>query len=317
MARKQPASVRQKKRLRLAYVLLITAAVVIGIGIAALQHSPDPELQTISNNIPNTSNNRQPQSAIEETALPKVEKYPETVSVQKTTAATMKGRQVALVLDDVGNSLEELEPFLHLPMKITFAVMPGRRFTEESVNRIKDAGQMYIIHQPMEPEGDADPGVGAIYSGMTREEVFTVLDTNLSGLDGAAGMNNHMGSKVTADEEIMSYILSYLKEKNMFFLDSLTTGKSVAGEIAGLMDVPFIKRNSMFLDNTRERDYIERALRSGFSIAEKSGRAVMIGHVWDEHLAELLLELFPEFSDAGFSFDDVGNMIYLGRQGQE
>ena len=69
----------------------------------------------------------------------------------------------------------------------------------------------------------------------------------------------------------------------------------------------------MFLDNERERDYIERALRSGFSLAETSGRAVMIGHVWDEHLAELLLELYPEFTEKGFSFDDIGSMIYLGR----
>ncbi len=283
----------------------------MGLGIAALKHASEPEIITSS------TNTQKPETALPEPEKQKTDTYVEPAAVDKHGTAAVRGPRVALVLDDVGNNLDELEPFLHLPMKITFAVMPGRQFTEESVRRIKAAGQMFIVHQPMEPEGDSDPGVGAIYSGMTRDEVYRTLDENLAPLKGVAGMNNHMGSKVTADTEIMSYILSYLKERNMFFLDSLTTGKSVAGEIAGEMGVPFIKRNSMFLDNTRERDYVERALRSGFSIAEKSGRAVMIGHVWDEHLAELLLELFPEFSDAGFTFDDVGNMIYLGRQGLE
>ena len=217
----------------------------------------------------------------------------------------------------MGNNLEELEPFLKLPMALTFAVMPGRAYTRESVDLIKAAGKSVIMHQPMEPVGDANPGDGAIYAGMSREEIYTILDDNLHSLGGALGLNNHMGSKVTADYITMKYILSYLKEKGMFFVDSLTTGESVAEDLAAEMDVPFLERNSMFLDNKRERDYVERALRSGFSIAEKSGRAVMIGHIWDEHLAELLLELFPEFTDAGFTFDDVGNMIYLGQQDTE
>jgi uncharacterized protein len=224
---------------------------------------------------------------------------------------------VAIVIDDVGNSLEELKPFLKLPLPVTFAVMPLRTYTAESVERIKAAGKSYIMHQPMEAEGGANPGEGAIYSGMERDEVYRILEENIASLGGVSGMNNHMGSRVTADAETMGYILDFLNEKGMFFLDSLTTGESVAGNLAKERDLPYLERNSMFLDNNRERDYIERALRSGFEIAGQSGRAVMIGHVWDQHLAELLLELYPEFTEAGYSFDDIGNMIYLGRQEEE
>jgi len=196
---------------------------------------------------------------------------------------------------------------------VTFAVMPQRRFTRDSVELIQKAKKYYIMHQPMEPVGDADPGEGAILTGMSKEEIFGLLDFNIATLGGAPGINNHMGSKATADIETMRAVLEYLKERNMFFLDSVTTGESVAGAIAAEISLPYAERNSMFLDNERERDYIERALRSGFSLAETSGRAVMIGHVWDEHLAELLLELYPEFTEKGFSFDDIGSMIYLGR----
>lgn len=224
---------------------------------------------------------------------------------------------VAIVIDDVGNSLEELDPFLNLPIPVTFAVMPLRTHTAESVAQIKAAGKSYIIHQPMEARGGANPGEGAIYSGMKRDEVYRLLEENIASLGGVGGMNNHMGSKVTADAETMGYVLDFLNEKGMFFLDSLTTGESVAGTLAKERGLPYLERNSMFLDNNREREYIERALRSGFEIAGQSGRAVMIGHVWDHHLAELLLELYPEFTEAGYSFDDIGNMIYLGRQDED
>ena len=245
----------------------------------------------------------------------------ESGPVSETRAAgrpeVQPGARVAIVIDDVGNNMEELEPFLALPMPLTFAVMPVRTFSEESVARIRSAGKSYIMHQPMEPVGDANPGPGAIFNDMSREEIWSTLDQNLASLGGAAGLNNHMGSLVTADKRTMGYILDYIEEKKMFFLDSLTTGESVAAELSLERNVPYMKRNSMFLDNNRESEYIERALRSGFKLAGQSGRAVMIGHVWDEHLARLLLDLYPEFNEAGYSFDDIGNMILLGQEQDE
>lgn len=240
-----------------------------------------------------------------------------TATRKKTETAVKPSPRVAIIIDDVGNSLDELKPYLELPMPITFAVMPQREYSRESVEQIQAAGQFYIMHQPMQPVGDQDPGAGAILVGMDREEVRETMERNLASLGGAPGINNHMGSKVTADPETMEYVLGYLKEQGMFFLDSLTIGNSVGAEVAEALQLPYAVRNSMFLDNNRERDYVERALRSGFDIAANTGRAVMIGHVWDETLANLLLELYPEFDQAGFTFDDIGSMIYLGQQGVE
>lgn len=250
------------------------------------------------------------------TSPPQQEELP-VAATKKSSEAIKPAPRVAIVIDDVGNNLDELDIYLTLPMPITFAVMPQRQFSREAVERIRAAGKAYIMHQPMEPEGDSDPGEGAIFVGMSRAEVRETLAENLANLDGAPGINNHMGSKVTADPVVMTYILEYLKEQGMFFLDSLTTGESVGSAVAEELQLPHTVRNSMFLDNNREREYVERALRSGFDIAANSGRAVMIGHVWDETLANLLLELYPEFDEAGFSFDDIGNMIYLGQQERE
>ena len=296
---------RGKSKLYLSYLLLGTTTLMLGISIALVQGWME-RTETDRAVLP-VSEPERPMEPVEPPVI--VPSKPEG----KSSAVLPVAPEVFIVIDDVGNSLEELEPFLSLPIPVTFAVMPLRRYSRESVELIQKAKKYYIMHQPMEPVGDADPGEGAIFTGMSKEEIYTLLDTNLATLGGAPGINNHMGSKATADGETMRTVLEYLKERNMFFLDSVTTGESVAGRIAAEISLPYAERNSMFLDNERERDYIERALRSGFSLAETSGRAVMIGHVWDEHLAELLLELYPEFTEKGFSFDDIGSMIYLGR----
>jgi len=305
MSKSGSTGTRGKSKTYLSYLLLAATAPMLGISIALVRGWIE-RTETEKAALP-VSEPEKPTEPV----VPPVIKPAEPEA--KTSAVVPPAAEIYIVIDDVGNSLEELEPFLSLPMPITFAVMPQRRFTRESVELIQKAKKYYIMHQPMEPVGDADPGEGAIFTGMSKEEISGQLDANLATLGGAPGINNHMGSKATADIETMRAVLEYLKERNMFFLDSVTTGESVAGTIAAEISLPYIERNSMFLDNERERDYIERALRSGFSLAETSGRAVMIGHVWDEHLAELLLELYPEFTEKGFSFDDIGSMIYLGR----
>jgi hypothetical protein len=296
---------RGKSKTYISYLLLGATALMLGITIALVRGWIE-RTETVKAALPVS----EPERPTEPELPPVIEPAePE----EKASAVVPTAPKIFIVIDDVGNSIAELEPFLSLPMPVTFAVMPQRRFTRDSVELIQKAKKYYIMHQPMEPVGDADPGEGAILTGMSKEEIFGLLDFNIATLGGAPGINNHMGSKATADIETMRAVLEYLKERNMFFLDSVTTGESVAGAIAAEISLPYAERNSMFLDNERERDYIERALRSGFSLAETSGRAVMIGHVWDEHLAELLLELYPEFTEKGFSFDDIGSMIYLGR----
>ncbi|WP_319561069.1 divergent polysaccharide deacetylase family protein [Marispirochaeta sp.] len=306
MRRSGSTATRGKSKTYLSYLLLGATALMLGISIALVQGWIEKS-EAVKVVAPETPLKVSTSDKIAEPAEP-----PEPAP--KPSAVIPVPPKIYVVIDDVGNNLAELEPFLALPMPITFAVMPQRRYTRQAVERIQQEKKHYIMHQPMEPVGDADPGVGAIYTGMTKTEIYDLLNMNLASMGGAPGMNNHMGSKATADSETMQTVLKYLKEQNMFFLDSVTTGESVAGRIAAEISLPYIERNSMFLDNKRERDYVERALRSGFSLAETSGRAVMIGHVWDEHLAELLLELYPEFTDEGFSFDDIGSMIYLGRQ---
>ena len=223
---------------------------------------------------------------------------------------------LVFVIDDVGNNLQQLEYFLKIPFPVTFAIMPDRKFSEESAERILKAGHEYIIHQPMEAVHGQDPGASAIYTGMSREQIFEVLEHNFNQLPGAYGMNNHMGSKATSDSEVMDAVMEYLAVKGKAFIDSFTISTSVAEEAALRHNVRYLRRNSMFLDNEKDHESIQAAINQGVKKARTAGHAVMIGHIMTGELADTMMELYPNFIEDGFSLKEISEIfVEMSRPG--
>lgn len=229
-----------------------------------------------------------------------------------------KGKpSLTIIIDDVGNNLKNLDRFLEFPGPLTFAVMPRRRYTREAAEKIHAAGKTVILHQPMEPLGGLNPGPGAIYAGMTDAEIRRILQENLADVPHAVGVNNHMGSKITTSPREMGVILDYLKSRGIFYIDSYTAAGIVGEGIAERLKMPYIKRNSMFLDNEKDRGSIEKALNEGMNTARKNGHAVMIGHIVSDELAELLLEIYPDFIEEGYSLKDISELFIDMFQGKD
>ena len=213
-----------------------------------------------------------------------------------------------LVIDDVGYSAEQIDNFLKLPIPMTFALLPGLELSEYAQERIADAGEEMILHQPIEPVGDQDPGPGALYVGMEPEEMRSIVNKNLDQLTKVIGVNNHMGSKGTADPQLMQALFSVLKGRHLYFLDSRTTAETVAPHIAERMGLPFSERN-VFLDNSREQIEIEKALKEALEISRTQGYAVMIGHVWCEELASTLALWYGEIEGHGYKFSHLSSFF--------
>lgn len=239
-------------------------------------------------------------------AVPEDIREQEEVVVEKPVKI---GGKLFVVIDDVGNNISDLEYFLDVPVDITFAVMPERTYSIESAKMIRKAGFEFILHQPMEPEGQYDPGVGAIYTSMSKDQIVKILDENLREFPDIRGINNHMGSKATADRKVMTAVLSYIKRHEMFFLDSVTTHKSIAQEVATDLGVPFAKRNVVFLDNDSDKDAIQKAFTTGTEMAAAKGSAVMIGHLKSHALVEIIKEMAPDLSKNGYTFHGISDLF--------
>ncbi|MDR2053003.1 MAG: divergent polysaccharide deacetylase family protein [Treponema sp.] len=215
---------------------------------------------------------------------------------------------MALVIDDAGNNLRELEPFLAFPGPLTIAVLPGLPYSAEAARRIRAAGKELFLHQPMEALGGQNPGPGAVYSGMDSAEIRRIIGRNIDEIGPVAGINNHQGSKITMDEKAMETILALCRERGIHFLDSRTTADTAAPEAARLLGMKIGERD-VFLDNVQEKAAMVDSLEAGLVRAESRGAAVMIGHTWSPELASVLTELYPGLIGRGYAFSTASRLI--------
>ncbi|MCK5915440.1 MAG: divergent polysaccharide deacetylase family protein [Deltaproteobacteria bacterium] len=198
--------------------------------------------------------------------------------------------QLAIVIDDLGRSLESAENFASLPMSLTFAVFPKLYNSCKVARYFIDRKCDILLHMPMEPRDypAQDPGPGALFRGMSETQIRRVFVECLEFLPGIIGVNNHMGSCLTADEQKMAQVMDILKGRNLFFLDSRTIANSVAYKSAIAAGIPALQRD-VFLDNDRDVDEIVEQLQVLIEIAKIKRSAIGIGHPYPETLKALTL----------------------------
>lgn len=241
---------------------------------------------------------------------------PEAAGEREAAGGAIRGRlegpfAIAVVIDDAGYSLEQLQPFLEFPGPITLSVLPNLPHSRESARRIAEAGKELLLHLPMEALNGNDPGPGAIRTSHSEQEIRSLLEAGFSQVPQAVGMNNHMGSRATADERVMNVVMDYLSSKQRFFLDSRTTAASVAAAAAAAHEVPFLERN-VFLDNEPRTEAIRQALENGIEAARKQGYAIMIGHVSNPQIVEVIEGLAGEFERSGVRLVSLSALLEEG-----
>ena len=215
---------------------------------------------------------------------------------------------LVFVIDDAGNNLKELDPFLRFPGALTIAVLPGLPHSAEAARRIRAAGKEVFLHQPMEALGGQSPGPGAIYSGMGDEEIRALLRQNINEIGPIAGINNHQGSKITMDSRIMEVVLTFCREQGLPFLDSRTTADTQAPNVARQLGMKIGQRN-IFIDNDSDRGSMTKYINDGLAFAQKNGSAVMIGHTWSSGLGPLLSDLYQGISEQGYTLSVASRFI--------
>lgn len=219
---------------------------------------------------------------------------------------------LVVVIDDAGNNLRELDPFLAFPGPLTIAVLPGLANSAEAARRVRAAKKELFLHQPMEPLGGQNPGPGAITTGMTAQEIMRIVNRNLDEIWPVRGMNNHEGSKATMDAALIKTVLEICRTRNICFLDSRTISDTAVPAVARNMNFPIAGRD-VFLDNEQDRDSILAALETGCMRAERNGLAIMIGHAWSPQLAGILAEKYPALVKKGFYFATVSAVLDAGK----
>lgn len=285
-------------------VLAALAAVVLAVYLSQPSPSP-PEPTPARPEAPKASPRRPKPSA--EPKVPAPETAETTTEPEPAAPATVSGVRLALVIDDLGRSLDDLATLERLGIPLTYAVLPFESRTAQVVTALTTGKREVLCHLPMEAETGANPGDGALVSGMGADELAAATAHALDAVPGAAGANNHMGSRLTADPDAMRAILGVVKERKLFFLDSRTSAESVGYRTARSLGVAAAERQ-VFLDRDPAPEAIDRELARWLEVARERGAAIAIGHPHSATFEALAREV-PRARAAGYEFVPVSFLL--------
>lgn len=201
--------------------------------------------------------------------------------------------KVALIMDDMGYSLDVIYDIIGLQEPITVAIIPFSPLGKQTAQLAHQNGMEVLLHLPLESINGSEAGngiEGIILTDMSEQEIIATVDKDLDQIPFISGVNNHMGSKITPDLSAMDIILRRVKQRGLFFVDSRTTAYSVAYDLARQLDIPTAQRH-VFLDNKSDESTIRENLIELFSLARTRGEAVGICHPLPETV-EVLKDFF-------------------------
>ena len=156
--------------------------------ISGEQQVPMPHLQLPPRNAPQ-------QPVISSVSVPPAAK-PAAVPPRPKGSA-----QVAIIIDDMGSSMQELQALLSINLPLTFSVIPSLAHAKGVAESAHGAGAEVMVHMPMEPEGYPKQrleSVGLLLS-MGDAETAERVTSYFRSVPFAVGANNHMGSRYTQD----------------------------------------------------------------------------------------------------------------------
>ncbi|MFC3093724.1 divergent polysaccharide deacetylase family protein [Alteromonas sediminis] len=193
--------------------------------------------------------------------------------------------KIIIVLDDVGYKKSDAAAF-DLPVEVAFSILPQTPYANEYANRANAQGRDVMLHLPMSSQRKRALGPAALKVGMYDQDIEQVLIDALDSVPHVIGVNNHMGSALTEQYAPMRTLMSALKSRSLFFLDSRTSPHSVAFETARDIGLATDKRH-IFIDHIQTEAFYEQQVHRLIRIAKKYGRAIGIAHPYPSSLRYL------------------------------
>jgi polysaccharide deacetylase 2 family uncharacterized protein YibQ len=219
--------------------------------------------------------------------------------------AKPRAAYLTLIIDDLGQNPARDQRVLALPGPVTLAIMPDTPHATDFARQGHRAGKIVMLHMPMDPA----TGPYAWHPALPMTELESRLNAALLKVPYAAGLNNHMGSRMTAEPVAMGWLVAELQRRHLFLVDSRTSAKTVAAAQAQQIGLASVSRD-VFLDDERTPEAITRQLQTAIKLAHKQGSAVMIGHPYPVTLDVLEREL-PRLKAQGIEWIDMRHMISI------
>jgi len=216
--------------------------------------------------------------------------------------ALKAGHGIALVLDDVGYNLGAVKRILNLSVPVAMSILPETPFARQAAILTKQAGQVVMLHLPMQPTDSSLKTTSAfLRDNMAEQDIRDTFLRDLEKVPYVEGVNNHMGSKLTQLDAPMHWVMQVCQEKGLFFVDSRTSANSVAAKAAEKAGIAWASR-SIFLDHEMTTEAMQQAWQRARNCAKKKLSCIVIAHPRSKTVA---------FLENHLSKEDAANMVSI------
>jgi len=300
----------QKKNIPFWLGLVLVAVLAALLAIAFL--APQTENETEHASVQMLKKQPAQQSA-KEPVPQAIEPMPEASSIdqviealppEKSLATIRVDHGLALIIDDVGYNISTLKRLLALSVPVAISVLPEGPFAEQSAKLAHQAGQVVMLHLPMQP---IDPSLqmseSFLLEGMSEETLRNTFKRDMDRVPFVEGVNNHMGSKLTQLEVPMQQVMQLCLEHRLFFVDSKTSSGSVAATVAKSMGVNWASRH-FFLDHIMSPEAMNHEWERARTCVKKGHRCIVIAHPRAASVA---------FLENNLTKEDAANMVSIKR----
>ncbi len=229
---------------------------------------------------------------------------------ETTTPAKAGPRpKIALVIDDLGGQNRIATELLEWDLPLTLSILPFTAHAKSIAQQAHEKGKEVILHLPMEPHGypKVKPGEGVLLEGMDEGSLCRQLSKDIEAVPYVKGASNHMGSRLMEDPEKVKIILSELKRRDFFFLDSRTTPQTVGLRVAQGLGMKAMER-SLYIDHSLDEEDIREKIEKLIHLSLSTGRAIGIGHPHPETIKSLK-EMIPKMKEKGIEIVPLSSLM--------
>ncbi len=309
MARKASSTKKKKDTNITAFIVV---AVLIGVALFLIFNQRSTDKPAVKKPILVKPVQPVPTKVVTKPSVPPVPVKPivKKPVVKEAPVPAGSAGKIAFVLDDWRQAMRNCKYLKEIDAPLDIAILPGLPNTDNIAQCAKSSKKTVMLHLPLQAYHNSDPYPKdyIIKIDMKPAKVEKLVDDIFKKMPYVEGVNNHMGSKATENQNLMKLILRKVKKKNLFFVDSMTApNHSVCAEIALDLKLPFARRD-IFLDNENTREAILEQIDRLATRAREDGSAIAIGH--DRELTlQVIKEQIPVLRAKGFKIVSVKELL--------
>jgi uncharacterized protein len=183
--------------------------------------------------------------------------------------------KLVIIIDDVSYA-RDINAIHSTGLPLVMSFLPPSSRHPDSAHLAENESH-YMIHLPLEAMDYNAEESSTLRVDDSEETITKRIDTLKQLFPKARYVNNHTGSKFTADTPAMEKLIRVLEKEKMHFVDSRTTAQTKAPEVTRLLGIRYISRD-VFLDHKDGVENIKKQIQEAVDKAKRHGTAIAIGH---------------------------------------